>query len=144
MLAVHDAALLIGDPALFALEARDTLGVSAECTWIDLAALWHSHTGLPWVAAVWAVQPGALSRCAISREELCADLLASRDAGLRHTDDLVAEWQPRTGLSRAVIRHYLTRNIHYTLDPECLRAMQRFFQLAEQAGVLPGYELRML
>ena len=144
MLGRHDAALLIGDPALLALEARDTAGSFADCTWIDVAELWHMHTGLPWVAAVWAVRPDALQRCSLGRAELLQDLLASRDAGLEHTEELVAEWQPRTRLPATRIREYLTCNIHYQLDEECLRAIRMFFSLAEQTGVLPPYCLSML
>ncbi len=144
MLALHDAALLIGDPALLALEARDSGGSLEECTWVDLAELWHRHTDLPWVAAVWAVRPDALQRCGITRDQLCDDLLASRDAGLSHIDDLVAEWQPRTALPAHTIREYLSTNIHYVLDTDCVRAVDRFYRMAEQNGVLPGYQLRML
>lgn len=89
MLATSDAALLIGDPALLALEHRTDF---ADHTWIDVASLWRQHTGLPWVAAVWAVRPKALIKCGIPREELIEDLTTSRDHGLVHTEDLVSEW----------------------------------------------------
>jgi chorismate dehydratase len=141
MLATSDAALLIGDPALLALEHRDAY---AEHTWIDVATLWRQHTGLPWVAAVWAVRPEALARCGLPREQLMTDLTLSRDHGLSHVEDLVREWTTRLSLSSETIRTYLTSNIHYTLDPECLQAMDRFYALATQAGVLPSYQLRLL
>ncbi len=144
MLRNNDAALLIGDPALLALEARDRSGSFADCTWIDIATLWRQHTDLPWVAAVWAVRPEALDRCGLSAGTLTADLCASRDAGLLHTDDLVQEWAPRVMLPEQTVRTYLSENIHYTLDRECLHAMDTFFSLAEAAGVLPPYRLRLL
>ena len=144
MLTTNDAALLIGDPALMALEDRDRDGRFADCTWTDIATLWRLHTGLPWVAAVWAVREAALERCGITAEELTEDLAQSRDAGQRHTDELVAEWTPRLGLPPETIRTYLTRNIHYRLDAGCLQAIERFYQLSEACGVLPGYSLRML
>ena len=141
MLAHSDAALLIGDPALLALEHRNDF---ADHTWIDVATLWRQHTGLPWVAAVWAVRPEALERCGIAREELMANLTASRDHGLAHIEDLVREWTPRLPLSAETIRTYLTRNIHYTLDADCLQAIDRFYKLAAAADVLPAYDLRLL
>ena len=141
MLATSDAALLIGDPALLALERREEY---AEHTWIDVATLWRQHTGLPWVAAVWAVRPEALARCGLSREELITDLTASRDHGLEHIEDLVREWTPRLPLRAETIRTYLTSNIHYTLDPECLQAMDRFFTLAARGEVMPPYQVRLL
>ena len=144
MLQASDAALLIGDPALLALERRDTLGEHADCTWIDVAAWWRERTGLPWVAAVWAVRRDALERCGITPLQLEADLTASRDAGLRHVEDLVAEWQPRLALPANVVREYLTKSIHYALDEACLRAIDRFYELTASCGILPEYRLRML
>ena len=144
MLQTADAALLIGDPALLALQRRDAFGEHADCVWIDVAAWWRQHTGLPWVAAVWAVRPGALDRCGIMPQQLQDDLIASREAGLQHVESLVAEWQPRLALPAGVIHDYLTKNIHYTLDEDCRRAIGRFYQLAEACGILPAYRLQML
>jgi len=94
MLAVADAALLIGDPALLAREHRAHIDAAADAPllWLDLATLWRERTGLPWVAAVWAVRPEALPD--LTRQQLIADLNASRIAGLAHVDQLVAEWTP--------------------------------------------------
>ena len=144
MLAAHDAALLIGDPALLALEARDRNGTFADHTWVDVASWWRECTGLPWVAAVWAVRTAALSTAGVSANVLGTDLLASRNAGLSHLDDLVLEWQPRIALSAETIRTYLSRNIHYTLDDGCLRAIARFYELAAVTDVLPAYTLPLL
>jgi chorismate dehydratase len=61
MLRHADAALLIGDPALLALENRTQIeSTIGRCLWLDLAHEWTSRTHLPWVAAVWAVRPEAL------------------------------------------------------------------------------------
>jgi chorismate dehydratase len=144
MLAHCDAALLIGDPALLAIEEHEQASTFADCTWIDVAELWEQHTGLPWVAAVWAVRPDALTRCGVSREELITDLERSRDAGLAKRETIVAEWLPRLPLSEITLRHYLAENIHYTLDAPCLQAIERFYTLAAAANVLPEYHLRLL
>ena len=144
MLAAHDAALLIGDPALLALEARERTGAFSDCSWVDVAAWWRDCTGLPWVAAVWAVRTEALPTAAVTATALSADLLASRDAGLAHVDDLVYEWQGRIALPPDTIRSYLTENIYYVLDKSCLRAIQRFYELAADSGVLPPYTLPLL
>jgi len=139
MLAHADAALLIGDPALLAREHRSEIeaAVSVPLLWLDLAELWREATGLPWVAAVWAVRPEALVREGVSAQELAADLAASRDAGLAHVDQLVAEWTPRIALPAETIRNYLTKNIHYTLDLDCVRAIERFRELAAEINLLP-------
>ena len=136
MLAEADAALLIGDPALLALERRAEIEAHVgPCTWYDIAQQWHQRTGLPWVAAVWAVRPEAVPT-AEDRRQLIADLNGSRDRGLAHIEDLVREWTPRIALSPETIRHYLQRNIHYVLDAPCERSIAAFRRLAGHVGVL--------
>jgi chorismate dehydratase len=144
MFQTSDAALLIGDPALLALEGHNTASQYAGHTWYDIAELWRQHTGLPWVAAVWAVRTEALTRTGITADQLTADLQASRDNGLAHIETLVAEWQPRLPLSAGTIRNYLTTNIHYRLNGQCLEAINRFYELAASASILPPYRLKLL
>jgi len=143
MLATADAALLIGDPALLAREHRAEIDAASPTPllWLDLASLWRRHTGLPWVAAVWAVRPEAVTDAA----ELTADLNASRDNGLRHIDQIVEEWTPRIALQAETIRTYLTHNIHYTLDTGCIESIHLFRNLAAEINLLPPLRtLRML
>jgi chorismate dehydratase len=139
MLAVADAALLIGDPALLAREHRAQIDAAFDepLLWLDLATLWREHTGLPWVAAVWAVRTEALVDSDTNETQLVEDLQQSRDHGLAHIDSLVEEWTPRIAIPPATIRHYLTRNIHYTLSPECIAAIELFRRYAAEAGILP-------
>jgi chorismate dehydratase len=157
MLAANDAALLIGDPALLAREAQSAIDAAhPNLLWLDLATLWRELTGLPWVAAVWAVRPESLiqSGCpasglsdpgTLTAAQLIADLQASRDAGLAHIDQLVAEWTPRIAIPPDTIRTYLTHNIHYTLDDDCLRSIQLFRTLAAEINALPPLpELNLL
>lgn len=141
MLAQADAALIIGDPALLARERRVEIEQAVgPCLWIDLAEEWHARTGLPWVAAVWAVRPEALTVNTVSAAQLTADLLASRDAGLTHIEVLVKEWTPRIALPAETIRTYLTQNIHYDLNSACLESITLFRRLAASIGVLPPLE----
>jgi chorismate dehydratase len=138
MLQQADAAILIGDPALLALEAREEIERSVgACQWFDIAHEWHARTGLPWVAAVWAVRPEALNGTALTPARLTEELGLSRDHGLAHIEDLVEQWTPRIPIPAATIRHYLTRNIYYHLDSDCIRAVERFRQYAAEAGILP-------
>jgi chorismate dehydratase len=144
MLAHADAALLIGDPALLALEARASIEHAVgPCLWLDLAHQWRTRTGLPWVAAVWAVRPQALTR--VTAAQLTETLQLSRDHGLEHIDSLVAEWTPRIAIPPETIRHYLTRNIHYTLSPDCVAAIELFRRYAAETAILsPLPQLRFL
>jgi chorismate dehydratase len=138
MLQHADAAVLIGDPALLALEAREAIEKTVgPCQWFDLAREWHTRTNLPWVAAVWAVRPEVLGPSTLTSTQLTQDLEASRNHGLEHIDQLVEEWTPRIAIPPATIRHYLTRNIHYTLDPDCVRTIELFRRYAAEVDVLP-------
>src|SRR5271170_1954032 len=139
MLQSADAAILIGDPALLALESRqqieDTVG---PCQWFDLAHEWRTRTNLPWVAAVWAVRPEALGPLSVTPAQLTEDLEASRNHGLLNIQKLVEQWTPRIAIPPATIRHYLSYNIHYVLNTDCVRAIELFRQLAAEVDVLPA------
>ena len=145
MLATADAALLIGDPALLAREHRTQIDAASTTPllWLDLATLWRQHTGLPWVAAVWAVRPEALT--GLTPQQLITDLNHSRESGLAHIDQLVAEWTPRLAISPQTIRNYLTHNIQYSLNPACIESIHLFRTLAAEIEILPPLRtLRML
>jgi chorismate dehydratase len=136
MLDRADAAILIGDPALMALEERANRfeRTQEELVYHDLAEEWHTLTGLPFVSAVWAAAPdGHLD------ESVAVDLIQSRDHGLENIDALVSEWSARLPISDQTIRDYLTTNIHYILDEECYNGMRGFFRTAADLGVLPAY-----
>jgi chorismate dehydratase len=139
MLRCADAAVLIGDPALLALEGRDVLEAQlGPCQWFDLAHEWHTRTGLPWVAAVWAARPGAIADASHLRtNQTIDDLNQSRIHGLEHIDDLVTEWTPRIAIPPATVRAYLSHNIHYTLDDACTEALHVFRRYAAEIGALP-------
>lgn len=140
MLASADAAIIIGDPALFALEDMSSRleRTGEELVYHDLAHEWRSLTGLPFVSAVWA----ASSRCALN-DRITDDFIGSRDHGLANIDSLVAEWSQRFPMPAGTIRAYLTSNIHYVLDEECIEGMKGFFSMAAETGVLPAYSFSM-
>jgi chorismate dehydratase len=151
MLAACDAAVVIGDPALLALEDRAARQqrTGEELLYLDLSAEWHKLTGLPWISAVWGMREEAVrsgqQRDQLVRENVIQDLTASRDAGLAHIDALADEWATRIAVPRATIHTYLSRNIHYILDEECLEGLRAFYELAAACKVLPAVaDLRML
>ncbi len=134
-----DGAVIIGDPALLALEDSAALQqrIGERLTYIDLAEEWKNRTGLPWVSAFWAVRPEAMQASGLSASEIVTDFQRSRDHGQAHIDDLVAEWTQRIALPRAAIRDYLTQNIHYVLDDNCLAGLQLFYRYAAELELLP-------
>jgi chorismate dehydratase len=139
MLQQADAAILIGDPALLALEAREAIETAVgNCLWLDVAHEWRTRTGLPWVAAVWAVRLEALGSHTVTASQLSQDLQGSRDHGLAHIEDLVEQWTPRISIPPQTIRHYLTQNIHYTLDTGCIDAIELFRRYAAEVDALPN------
>lgn len=73
-------------------------------------------------------------------ESVAEDFIHSRDHGLKNIDALVEEWERKIPLGEETIRTYLTENIHYVLDEECVEGMRGFFRMAAEAGVLPKYE----
>jgi chorismate dehydratase len=152
MLSQHDAALVIGDPALQIDRSRYLT--------LDLAEEWIRHTGKPFVFAFWAVRQDALQQDAVHGEGIYADSrprLSRSDAGLPEPDlaiifqqsrdhglepasldQIVRDWAPRLGLKEADIRSYLTENIYYHLDPPCLEGLQLFYRYAAEIGALPA------
>ncbi len=141
MLDRADAAIVIGDPALLALEeqANRQERTGELLVYHDLAEEWHALTGLPFVSAVW----GATARSGVSDENIAGDLIRSRDHGLRNVAALAAEWAQRMPLPEHLIYSYFTSNIHYVLDDECIEGMRCFFRKAAELGILPQYEFSM-
>jgi chorismate dehydratase len=137
MLDLADAAILIGDPALLALEeqANRLERTGESLVYLDLAYEWVSLTGVPFVSAVWCttLPTGAAD------ERLVHDFNQSRIHGLENIDALVAEWSAKLPISEQTLRAYLTTNIHYALDAECQEGMRGFFRTACSLGVLPSY-----
>jgi len=151
MLAAHDAALVIGDPALQVDRSRYLT--------LDLAEEWIRHTGKPFVFAFWAVRQDALwgdgrprpsaarSDASLPEPDLAAIFQQSRDHGLEPAslDHIAREWAPRLGLKESDVRSYLTNNIYYHLDAPCLEGLQLFYRYAAEIGALPAApEMRFL
>jgi chorismate dehydratase len=141
MLDAADAAILIGDPALLALEeqANRFERTSEPLIYLDLAEEWNKITGLPFVSAVW----GANAWGSPLDESIAQDFIQSRIHGLENIDALVAEWSNKLPIPEKTIRAYLTTNIHYVLDEECIEGMRTFFRVAADLGILPAYDLSL-
>lgn len=131
MLESHDAGLVIGDPAL-------RVDRSQYFTY-DLAEEWIRLTGKPFVFAFWAIRRAALQDVPMDFD-LASIFQESRDRGLLPANiaRIAREWAPRSNLSETDITSYLTRNIYYHLDPECLEGLQLFYRYAQECGALPA------
>ena len=122
MLRRCDAALVIGDPALFFDHA------AAGVTKIDLGEQWASLTELPFVWAFWAGRPGVMPPPAV------AALVAARDAGVRASDRIAAAYCEPERIARG--QAYLRENISYTLGEREEEGLRRYYKLAAKHGLV--------
>jgi chorismate dehydratase len=131
MLAHHDAGLLIGDPALQVDRSRYHT--------LDLAEEWIRVAGKPFVFAFWAIRGEALKETDASLD-LAAVFRDSRDHGLESSSlaSIAREWSGKLKLPESEVRSYLTQNIHYQLDAECLDGLRAFYKYATAIGALPA------
>lgn len=123
MLRHHDAALVIGDPALKA----DLSGLHV----LDLATGWRELTGLPFVFAVWAVRP----------EVAPEPFLWARDYGKHHLHEVVEAAAHRTGVSREILSGYLAGNLHHDLEEDDEKGLAEFYRRAALHGLIPSADL---
>jgi predicted solute-binding protein len=120
MLAVADAALIIGDPALHI----DPSGLPWHV--YDLGAEWVEMTGLPMVFAVWAGRKSVVTPAVVDAfRESCR-------YGMAHTDEIVAAEAVRRGFPEALVREYLTRHIVHELGEREYRGMELFLEYARR------------
>jgi chorismate dehydratase len=92
---------------------------------LDLGKEWTEMTGLPMVFAVWAARAG------VSKQDP-KPFTDSLRFGQEHMDDIVREWYPKLGLSEALVREYLTRNIVFELGEREYAGLQTFLQYASE------------
>ena len=122
MLKRCDAALLIGDPALFLEHER--LGAEK----IDLGEQWTTMTGLPFVWAFWSGRRGALSRAAVEV------LGAARDAGVAESDTIAETYCGPDRAARG--KAYLRENIYYVLGDREEEGLRTYYDFAGRHGVV--------
>ena len=119
----HDAAVRIGDKALFTPLPEGAIAY-------DLGGAWTARTTLPFVFAVWATRPGVVDR------ELYEILHASRRAGAAVLSAIAADYTWNGRQYPEVSLPYLRDAMRYRLgDPE-VTAMRRFLAAAAEAGVI--------
>lgn len=122
MLRRCDAALLIGDTALFLDSSAQGLNK------IDLGEAWTGMTGLPFVWAFWAGRARVLS------SDDVGELIAARNRGVVASDAIAAEY---CGPARAELgQAYLRDNIRYTLGEREQAGLRLFYELAEKHEVV--------
>ena len=124
MLARHDGALIIGNPALKV--AQGGLHI------YDLAREWNHFTGLPFVFAVWAVRAGA--DLGAQREIF----YRSKELGLQNVDSIARVYSQRLAVPEEEIRTYILENLDYSLDEANLRGLETFYEAASELELIPS------
>jgi predicted solute-binding protein len=120
MLNSADAALVIGDPALY---------YEGEATRLDLGAEWTERTGHPFVYAFWAGRPGVISPEDVRR------LQSALAAGLGSVGQIASSYNghpDRAALNEA----YLRGNISYALGAAELGGLSEFYTRAHARGLI--------
>ena len=119
-----DAALLIGDPALFADYGR--LGLDK----IDLGEAWNAFTGLPFVYACWTGPAGALTPGDVE------SLQHSRAEGAAAPHAIAHAYYPDQPAKALAGGDYLRDNIQFRLGDREKAGLERFYALAAEVGVV--------
>ncbi len=121
MLERADAALLIGDPALF---------VKTDRAYLDLGAEWTSLTGLPFVYAFWAARPGRLPAADVRR------LAQSLEEGLRAIPKIASSYNGVGAGRAAECESYLRDCVVYRFGTEEQRGLMEFYRRCHALGLI--------
>jgi predicted solute-binding protein len=118
MLGTADAALLIGDAALYV----DPATLPFET--LDLGAEWTSLTGLPMVFAVWA------GRKEVVREPYGKALADSCRYGLEHLEEIVPREAASRKLAEPLVHRYLTEHIIFEFGRKHAEGLAEYLKRA--------------
>ncbi len=121
MLAAADAALVIGDPALFHEGPEPSL---------DLGEEWGSLTGLPFVYAFWAGRPGVVTPSDVKA------LQASLRSGIASISEIAASYAGHPGRAREN-ESYLRSSIAFDLGEAEQAGLREFYRRAHAQGLIP-------
>ncbi len=121
MLEAADAALLIGDAALYA---------ETELTPLDLGAAWTEATGLPFVWAFWAGRPGLLEARDVARLE------RALEAGLDAIPRIASSYNGAGRKQEALNETYLRSHIVFRIGEREQAGLAEFFRRAHLKGLL--------
>jgi len=127
--AEHDAALLIGDPAIDFQRSPHAHEI------LDLGAAWYELSRLPFVFAVWALRRGVENR------ELRRKLLEAKQFGLETLSHLI---ETRREYDEDFRRVYLGWHVHYHLASGEKRGIAKFAELLRKHGLGPVFELNFV
>lgn len=133
----HPAYLLIGDDALKAL-ASYKLQVASKNSGLyiyDLGDLWHKHTGLPFVFALWIARKDFCSEMPQLLEKFKQDLNSAKINALKDLKAIANKSPLSNMLSRDEIVSYW-QAISYDLNEAHKKGLELFQKYADEIGLL--------
>jgi chorismate dehydratase len=122
-------------PAERLREATSAVSAGTLLHIYDIVKEWRHLTELPAVLAVWAARTNSFPNQRIPAD-VVADFQASRDFGVTQIPQIAAEAANEMHLPENELRLYLEENIDYSLDPENLKGLQRFFHESHSRGLI--------
>jgi chorismate dehydratase len=136
MLGRCDAALMIGDAALFEPPPSSPESRAPSHEVIDLGQAWLDLTGLPFVYAFWAGKPDVLTSAHVR------ELQGTRDRGLAEAETVAREYLKDMPERQALGARYLRENIKYYLGDDERTGLELFYRYAAEIGAAPAGSIR--
>jgi chorismate dehydratase len=125
-----EAVMLIGDKVVTSPPPRGSMPHE-----LDLGELWHQHTGLPFVFAIWMCRhdhdPG----------DLPARLDALRKANASRIDQIVQRHAAAHGWPADLARRYLGELLHHDITDRDREAVEHFAARAAALGIIDDARL---
>lgn len=126
MLARADAALVIGDNALFA-----DAGAHGAIK-IDVGLEWARMTGLPFVWAFWSGRADAVDEAGVAR------LQEAAGEGMGRVSEIAAAYCAGDPYQTAIAESYLRENLVYVFDERSLEGLRTYYREAANLGLVAG------
>ncbi len=118
-----EAVLLVGDRVV----TEPPIGFDWQ---FDPSAIWYEMTGLPFVFAVWATMRD--SEC----PGLYRLLLAARQAGQRHLEQIASQYGPAYGWPVDLAVRCLSEEVQFEFGEEQREGLEEFLQLAAECELI--------
>jgi chorismate dehydratase len=131
MLDAADAALIIGDPALAAVNDLEHGLLPEVVADLDLGTVWQQQTGLPFVYAAWAAKRDA------DLADWTRILSEAGRRGMGRREEIAAEASVRMKLPLRVCQDYLNQNVRYQFGERQRAGLELFQRYAAELGLLP-------
>lgn len=126
----HEALLIIGDKVVTSAALAERYDRQ-----IDLGEQWKAMTGLPFVYAVWMCRADQASEPWVSTVSAILDRQRRHNA--TRLDWIVGARATLRGWKRERARQYLGSSLQYQVTDRHREAVERFFELCEQDGLIP-------